>query len=350
MKLMNIADLETPAVLIDMDIMARNIARMQLRCDDLGIGFRPHIKTHKIPALAHMQLDAGAVGIACQKVGEAEVFAAAGCDDIQIPYNIVGVRKLDRLMQLAKTMRITVSADDSAVIAGLADAAKRANTRLRVLVDLGTTIQRTGAPVERIVPLARQIADSSHLDFAGLMVYPSTPPNRLTIQAALTALHEAGLPVEMVSGGGIGAAFAAEPVPEITEIRVGTYIFNDWRVVNDGHGTWDDCAMRVRMTVVSRADPDRAILDGGSKTLSSDTFGEGYGWIVEYPDAKIIKLNEEHAYCDLSGCVSRPQIGEIVHVIPVHTCVVTNLHDRLYGVRGDTVEEMWDVAARGLVY
>lgn len=270
MNLMNVADLETPAVLIDLDIMARNIARMQERCNALGVAFRPHIKTHKIPEIGHMQLEAGAVGIACQKVGEAEVFAAAGFDDIQIPYNIVGERKLNRLMQLAKIARMTVSADDAVVIDGLAAAAKRANARVRVLVDLGTTLQRTGAPIDQIVALAQRIVDASNLDFAGIMLYPSTPPNRPTIQSAIKALNDAGLTVESVSGGGIGAAFDAEAVPEVTELRVGTSIFNDWRTVNEGYATWDDCAMRVRMTVVSRADADRAILDGGSKTISSE--------------------------------------------------------------------------------
>jgi D-serine deaminase-like pyridoxal phosphate-dependent protein len=350
MILMNVSALETPAVLIDLDIMLSNIAQMQRHCDALGKAFRPHIKTHKIPEIAHMQLEAGAVGIACQKVSEAEVFADAGVEDIQIPYNIVGERKLDRLMGVNRVCRLTVSADDPAVIDGLEAAARRHNARLRVMVDLGTDIQRTGAPPERVVELARRIRDSQRLDFAGLLVYPSTVSNRPRIQAALTMLHDAGFAVDSVSGGGIGGAAQAADVPEVTELRVGTYIFNDVNTLNAGLCGIEDCAMRVRMTVVSRPDADRVILDGGSKTIAADRTDDGHGLIVEYPEARIYKLSEEHAHCDFSACSARPSIGDIVHVIPVHTCVVTNLHDRIYGVRGDYVEEIWEVAARGMVY
>lgn len=350
MILMNVSALETPAVLIDLDIMLSNIAQMQRHCDALGKAFRPHIKTHKIPEIAHMQLEAGAVGIACQKVSEAEVFADAGVEDIQIPYNIVGERKLDRLMGVNRVCRLTVSADDPAVIDGLDAAARRHDARLRVMVDLGTDIQRTGAPAERVVELARRIRDSQRLDFAGLLVYPSTVSNRPRIQAALTILHDAGFAVDSVSGGGIGGAAQAADVPEVTELRVGTYIFNDVNTLNAGLCGIEDCAMRVRMTVVSRPDADRVILDGGSKTIAADRTDNGHGLIVEYPEAQIYRLSEEHAHCDFSACGARPSIGDIVHVIPVHTCVVTNLHDRIYGVRGDYVEEIWEVAARGMVY
>jgi D-serine deaminase-like pyridoxal phosphate-dependent protein len=349
MILMPVSALETPAVLIDLDIMMRNIAQMQQRCDALGKAFRPHIKTHKIPEIAHMQLEAGAVGIACQKISEAEVFADAGIEDIQIPYNIVGERKLDRLMGINRVCRLTVSADDEAVIDGLAAAAERHNARLRVMVDLGTDIQRTGAPPERALDLAKRIRSSERLDFAGLLVYPSTISNRPRIQAALALLHGAGFTVETVSGGGIGGAAEAEHVPEVTELRVGTYIFNDVNTLDAGLCRIENCAMRVRMTVVSRPDADRVILDGGSKTIAADRARDGHGLIVEYPEARIYKLSEEHAHCDFSACARRPSIGESVHVIPAHTCVVTNLHDRIYGVRGDHVEEIWEVAARGMV-
>jgi len=342
-------DLETPSILIDLDRMEANIARMQAHCDALGLKFRAHIKTHKIPAIARQQLEAGAVGIACQKVSEAEVFAAEGFHDIQLPYNILGERKTARLADLAIANKVTVSADSEIVIDGLQKAAADKDVTIRVMVDLETDIHRTGAAVERVVRLAQQIDAAANLHFAGLLVYPSNPTVRPDLQEALARLHEAGIGVDSVSGGGTGAALHAAEMPELTEIRVGTYVFNDWTTVKRGWAALGDCAMHVMATVVSRPTENRAILDSGSKTLSSE-FDDGYGHIVEYPDARIYKLNEEHGYVDLSACAHKPDVGEIVHVVPVHTCVVTNLHNQIYGVRGDEIEVVWPVAARGLVW
>ena len=343
-------DLETPAVLIDMDRVARNIARMQARCDALGLALRPHIKTHKIPAIARMQIDAGAVGIACQKTTEAQVFADAGFTDIQIPYNILGPAKIARLIGLARRLRVTVSADHPAVIDGLAEAARAAGIRLRVMVDIATDLQRTGAPVTEAVALARRIASSPHLHFAGLLVYPSAASMRPAVQEALALLDREGIAVESVSGGGTPASLDADHFPELTELRVGTYVFNDWTTIQQGCASLDDCAMRVAATVVSTPTPERVILDSGSKTLSSDRIDGLFGHILEYPDARIYQLNEEHAFVNVRDCARRPVIGERVHVIPAHTCVVTNLHDRLYGVQGESIAAIWPVAARGKVW
>jgi D-serine deaminase-like pyridoxal phosphate-dependent protein len=346
----NIHNLETPSVLIDLDRMEANIARMQAHCAALGVAFRPHIKTHKIPAIAQMQIDAGAVGIACQKVSEAEVFAGAGFNDIQIPYNILGAPKTARLANLALYNRVSVSADNPTVIAGLAEAAGANEMSIRVLIELATEIGRTGAQVEDVVQLAKQIEAAENLHFAGLLVYPSNPITRPALQEALTLLNRAGIGVDIVSGGGMGGAHHAADVPELTELRVGTYVFNDWTTVQNGWATLDDCAMRVRATIVSRPNVDRAILDCGSKTLSSDIFEGGYGYIPQYSQARIYRLNEEHAYVDVSACDERPDVGEIVDVIPVHACVVTNLHDTVYGMRGADVEVAWTVQARGKVW
>ena len=347
---MNIDQLETPAVLIDLDRMELNVARVQALCDQAGVALRPHIKTHKTPEIARMQIEAGAIGIACQKVSEAEVFAGAGFDDILIPYNILGASKAARLADLALYNRITSVADNLPVIAGLSAAAAALDIRIRVMVELTTEIERTGASVDRAVELAQAIEDDEHLHFAGLMVYPSNPTIRPALQEALARLDELGIGVDTVSGGGTGAVLHVGEVPELTEIRVGTYVFNDWTTIKRGWCQLDDCAMTVRATVVSRPTGTRAILDSGSKTLSSEVIDGGYGYIVEYPDARIYKLNEEHAYVDVSACAEKPQIGEPVSVIPVHACVVTNLHDVLHGVRGESVEVEWAVAARGRVW
>ena len=347
---MRIDALETPSVLINLDRMEANIRRMQAHCDSLGVKFRPHIKTHKIPAIARMQMDAGAVGLACQKVSEAQVFAESSFNDIMIPYNIVGASKAARLADLALYNRIAVSADSLPVIQGLSEAAAAVGVTLRVLVELETEIQRAGVPAERVVELAKRIDADDHLHFAGLVVYPSNPSIRPALQEALTRLHDAGIGVDIVSGGGTGAAIHAADVPELTEIRVGTYVFNDWRTLASGWCALDDCAMTVTATVVSRPSNDRLILDSGSKTLNAESHDGQYGLILDYPDARLYKLNEEHGYVDVSACEVAPEIGERVRILPVHTCVVTNLHNTIYGVRGDQVEVEWTVAARGLVW
>jgi D-serine deaminase-like pyridoxal phosphate-dependent protein len=347
---MTIDELDTPCVLIDLDIMEHNITEMQARCDAAGVAFRPHVKTHKIPDIARMQLSAGAVGIAAQKVTEAEVFAAEGIDNILIPYNIVGPRKTARLLDLAIYNRVTVSADSETTVAGLSEAARPAGMPLRVMVELESEMKRAGASAERAIALAQKIDQDEHLHFAGLLIYPSMPASRPILQEVLARLDGHGIGVDVVSGGGISAAMHLDEVPEISEIRVGTYVFNDWQTVTSGAADFADCAMMVRCTVVSRPDDDRAIIDGGSKTFSSDSLSGLYGYVVEYPDARLYKLNEEHGYLDVSACESRPKVGDMLHVIPVHTCVVTNLHNVIFGHRDGLVEKEWPVAARGCVW
>ena len=345
-----ITDLETPSVLIDLDKMERNIAAMQTRCDELGIQFRPHIKTHKIPDIARRQLEAGAVGIACQKVSEAEVFADAGIRDIQIPYNIVGAAKTRRLAQLARRADLTVTVDNQAVLEGIAAAMQEAKATIGVLVELVSLNKRTGASLQQALELAKQIVATDNLRFAGLMVYPADAAIRPRLQEALKLLEESGIKAATVSGGGSGAILESHLIPELTEMRVGTYIFWDWGSVASGMTSFDNCAMRIRATVVSANEPSRVILDAGSKSIHSETVDGCFGYITEYPDARIYKVNEEHGYVDFSACDKQAQVGDILHIIPVHTCVVTNLHNQIYGTRGDQIEVAWDVAARGLVW
>ncbi|MCY3575557.1 MAG: alanine racemase [Chloroflexi bacterium] len=345
-----IAVLETPSVLIDMDIMERNIARMQARCDQLGISFRPHIKTHKIPDIARRQLAAGAVGIACQKVSEAEVFAAAGFRDIQIPYNIVGARKTGRLAQLARKVKLSVTVDSRAVVDGIAAAAQKADAHIDMLVELVSLGERTGTTPADALSLAQHIAATDNLGFAGLMIYPSDAAIRPRLLETLNLLAAAGIPVAVISGGGSGAIREAHLLPELTEMRVGTYVFYDWNSVSQGYTTFENCAMRLRATVVSAHEASRVILDAGSKSIHSETVNGRFGYIEEFPAARLRQVNEEHGYVDFSACPSTPAVGDILHIIPVHTCVVTNLHNQVYGVRGGMIEQVWDVAARGLVW
>ena len=350
MPIKTLDELETPSVLIDMDIMERNIARMQRRCDELGIHFRPHIKTHKIPDIARRQLEAGAVGIACQKVSEAEVFAAAGFRDIQIPYNIVGARKTARLAALARQVELSVTVDSLVVAEGIAAAARAAETEISLLVELVSLGMRTGTTPKDALAIAQYAQVTPGLRFAGVMIYPSDAAVRPRLQETLALLDEAGLAAETVSGGGSGAIRESHLLPELTEMRVGTYVFWDWGSVDQDYTSFEHCAMRLRATVVSANDPARVILDAGSKALHSETVAGLFGYIEEYPAARLYKVNEEHGYVDFSDCQGMPAVGDIVHVIPVHTCVVTNLHNQLYGMRGGAIEQVWDVAARGMVW
>jgi D-serine deaminase-like pyridoxal phosphate-dependent protein len=344
---------DTPVVTIDLDIMEANIRRLQAYCDAHGIANRPHIKTHKIPEIARRQLAAGATGITCQKLGEVAVMLDAGLRDILITYNVLGAAKVRRLRALADHpgARLAVAIDDLAVARALSEVFADAADPLRVLVECDTGAGRMGTPTPAAtVELAQAIAGLPGLWFEGLMTYPITDETARFVEATLTKLDRAGLRAHTVSTGGTPAYPRAHTVPGVTEHRAGTYVFNDRATVAAGVADWDDCAMRIRTTVVSRPAPDRAILDAGSKTLSSDLLGQtGYGRIVEYPEAVIARLNEEHGIVDLAACARRPDVGEIVSIIPNHTCVVTNLHDALVGVRDGRAEVVWPVAARGAV-
>jgi D-serine deaminase-like pyridoxal phosphate-dependent protein len=341
--------LDTPALIVDLDVMEANLARLQAYCHAHGLGLRPHIKTHKIPALAHKQMALGAVGIACQKLGEAEVMAEAGLTDILIPYNIVGPQKLEHLTALARRAKMTVAVDSAEVARPLAEFLAGSGASVSAVIELASELNRCGVTEARAaVALAREIAAAGGLQFRGVMVYPSSAESMPLVMEALAALRAEGLNPQMVSGGGTPTAYRSHEFPGLTEIRAGTYIFNDWSYVRSGVCSLEQCALRVLVTVVSAPAPGRVILDGGSKTFSSD-MGTPMGHIVEYPQAVIYKLNEEHGYVDVSACPHSPKVGERLTVIPNHACGTVNMHNQVAGVRGQTVETLWDVAARGKV-
>jgi len=349
-----VADLDTPAVTIDVDIMDANIHRVQDHLARLGVANRPHVKTHKIPALGRRQMAAGAVGITCQKLGEVEVFADAGvADDVLLTYNILGTAKTDRLMALAKRLRrLAVVLDNETVARGLSEAGVRHGQDVPFLVECDTGFGRTGVQTpEAALDLARIAMRLPRLRFEGLMTFPNRDPDtRAFFERALELFKRAGIPVPVVSGGGTPALTTVDRFPMLTEHRAGTCIFNDTMVVASGWATWDDCAMRVRATVVSRPTDTRAVIDCGTKVLTSDLYTvKGYGHLMEYPDASIVNLSEEHGVVDLTACRERPAVGDVVSVVPNHCCVVSNMVDELYGVRRGKVEETWRVAARGAV-
>jgi D-serine deaminase-like pyridoxal phosphate-dependent protein len=359
----NVESLDTPVATVDLDAVERNIVRMQSYSDEHGLAFRPHIKTHKLPAIAHMQLAAGAVGITCQKLGEAEVMERSGVSDILLTYPLLGPAKAERLAALAGEARMSVAADSAEVARGLSAALGPAGVEAGFLVEVDTGFNRTGVQSpEAAAELASLVESLPGLRFDGLMTYPTQEGTGAKLRACIDAIGLRGLEVRVVSAGGTPTFFTNHEHPEITEVRAGTYIYGDVSCIANRAVPLEDCALRIRATVVSRPTHDRGILDAGSKTLTNDPAergqpmdddarsrlgGSGKGLIVEYPEAEIYALSEEHGHVDFSACDSRPEVGEVVTVIPNHACGCTNMHDDVVVHRSGRIVGTWPVAARG---
>jgi D-serine deaminase-like pyridoxal phosphate-dependent protein len=345
--------LDTPALTVDLTAVERNIERMQSYCNRHGIALWPHIKTHKLPAIAHMQMRAGAAGITCQKLGEAEVMAAAGLGKILITFPIVGQRKLRRLARLAAEHDVAVVADSEAVVRGLSRALAEAGASVGFLVECDTGQGRAGVQTpEAAAALGALAASLPGLEFAGLMTHPLPDGYGPFFARARELLAEHGLDVERASVGGTPTGFTAHAGGGVTELRAGTYVFGDRSCMANGTVTLEDCALRVRATVVSIPTPARVVIDAGSKSLTTDPGAVpegGFGYVVGWPGATIYELHEEHALVDISGCETRAVIGDTVEVIPNHVCPTVNLHDEVFVHRGGEVVARWPVAARGKV-
>jgi D-serine deaminase-like pyridoxal phosphate-dependent protein len=341
-------ELETPIAVVDLDRLEANIRRLQAYLNEHSLANWPHIKTHKIPAIAQMQLAAGAAGITCQTLGEAEVMAQAGCKHIFLPYNLVGAAKLRRLIALAQQAQISVTADSIAVVMGLAEAVEQAGVTLEVLVEFDTGAQRCGVQSpEEALRLARAIDGSPGLRFGGLMTYPYNVTTDEFVAKTKTLCEGVDLRIERVSIGGTAGMYQAHTCRSATEYRAGMYIYGDRNLLTRGAMELEECSFNVISTVVSRPTATRGIIDGGSKTFSSDLLGlEGHGLILEYPEARIYTLSEEHGHVDFSPCRSLPTIGERLTIIPNHCCVVNNLFRAIIGLRNGHVEVVWSVVAR----
>jgi D-serine deaminase-like pyridoxal phosphate-dependent protein len=348
-----IDDLDTPSVLIDLDRVEANLRRAQDYADAHGLRLRPHIKTHKIPDLARRQVELGAIGITCQKLGEAEAMADGGIRDILLTFNLLGRAKLQRLVALARRVRLSVTLDNAVVASELDAAMREAGLVLPVLIECDTGGERCGVQTpEEAVELARLVAALKGVRLEGLMTYPARGQTEVTaawLGEAVAGLKAAGVEPGAVSTGGTPDLYRAHEVTVATEHRPGTYIYHDRDQARASLGL-EACAMSILATVVSRPTDGRAILDAGSKTFSSDSLGlDGFGLITDHPLAVLAKFSEEHGHVDCSASNARPRIGERVTIIPNHACAVTNLHDVVYGVRGDRVERVFKVEARGRV-
>lgn len=347
-----IAQFGTPCAVIDLEVVDLNIARLQSLCDKAGLTNRPHIKTHKSPFLARRQLQAGAIGITCQKLGEAEVMAEAGIEDILIATNIIGAARSGRLAALQRRLPLKICADNPTTLAAYAEAGRTAGRPVRVLVECDTGQKRAGVETpEEAVALARMVRDDPWLEFGGLMFYPPLdgwPATQDFLRTTREGLVSLNLVPDIISTGGTPNLVNLGQLDGATEHRSGTSIFNDRMMMAAGVASIEDCALKIFTSVVSRAGDGRGILDAGSKTFTSDTGGlEGFGLILEHPEARIHKMAEEHGFLDLSRCDQQPVVGDILRVVPNHVCVAVNMFDQLVAVRDNSIVDVLPVAARG---
>ena len=361
---MHVSEIDTPAILIDLDIMERNLQRAAEYARHHDLRLRPHTKTHKIPALGRKQVELGAAGLTVAKVGEAEVMVNSGTPDLLVAYPVIGRRKLDRLMQLARSTRVTVGLDSVAAARQLSDSARESQVNIGVLAEVDVGLGRVGVdPGDELIQLIRNLERMPRLSFEGVTFYPGHIRSlddggrrdieklSATVGEMLAVLKRAGIEPRIVSGGSTPTLFQSHLVSGVNEIRPGTYIFNDKNTVVSGACGYEDCAASILVTVVSTARPGQIIIDGGSKTFSSDRLGGAgeatYGHFVEAPEAVFTKSNEEHGYVDVRRAGRDFSVGDRLSVVPNHICVCMNLHEQVYGVRGEAVEQIWKVEGRG---
>jgi D-serine deaminase-like pyridoxal phosphate-dependent protein len=359
----SLESLLTPAAVVDLDIMESNLERMAAYARNHNLGLRPHTKTHKSPLLAAEQIRHGAAGLTVAQLHEARLMAAAS-DDILLAHPPVGAPKLARLLALPAGTRLTVALDSRAALEPLAIAADTAAREIGVLVELDLGMGRVGLadPVEAVA-LCELCTQLDGVRWRGVMFYPGHIREHVDQQdSALervdTQLHrvlqllgERGLYPEIVSAGSTPAAFASHRIRGLTEIRPGTYIFNDRTTAAIGACAWEDCAYSVLATVVSTAVSGQAVVDAGSKALFREELRgsswSGFGALLDRPAVTVKGMSEEHGLLDLSQTEWQPRVGDRVRIVPNHVCVSVNLHDVVWGVRGERLERSWPVAARG---
>lgn len=353
------AELDTPVLCIDLPLMEANVARMARFFADRQAALRPHTKTHKSPVLAHKQIAAGAIGVTCAKLGEAEIMAQAGIRDILIANQIVSPRKIARLVNLAAQVPVMVAVDHPDNVAELDGAARAKGVELRVLVEVDIGMGRCGVPSGgAVLTLARQVADAPALRFEGLMGYEGHAvmiPDRAgrereavaameRLMAARDIVEAGGLPVGIVSTGGTGTYDVTGAYPGVTEVQAGSYITMDTQY-RDVVGIDFACALFVLAQVISTPRPDVAIIDAGLKTVTKDfglpVLARPEGW-------RLTRLSEEHGFLERDGGSEPPlRPGDRVAIWPNHGCTTINLHDDFVALRHGLVEAVWPIAGRG---
>jgi D-serine deaminase-like pyridoxal phosphate-dependent protein len=364
---MRTEDLDTPALLIDLDVLDRNIRAMSAAAGEAGVRLRPHTKTHKSPEIARLQVDAGATGITVAKLGEAEVMVEAGLDDVFIAYPIVGPAKLERLGALMERARIRVSLDAVDVAEGIGRVGKEVGRDVPVLVDVDTGLHRMGRePGEPSARAALDIAAVPGVEVIGLSTHAghayraadADELRRIAEREALDVVETAercereGLRIREISVGSTPTARIAAGLDGVTEIRPGTYVFHDVQQMRLGVATEEDCAATILATVVSRPSSERFVIDAGTKSFSGDG-GDGppfpgRGVVAGRPELRLDFMNEEHGVGHVEGDAEL-RIGDRLEVIPLHVCSAVNLFDAAFGLRDGAVDHEIAIAARGMV-
>jgi D-serine deaminase-like pyridoxal phosphate-dependent protein len=357
---------DTPSLVVHLPTVKRNIAKLADYAAQHNLKIRPHTKTHKSVYMARLQMQAGATGLTVAKAGEAEVMSEAS-QDLFVAYPALDPARAQRLAKLAQRLTLRVGLDSAVAADAIADAARAASATVGILVDLDIGFHRTGvqSPLEALA-LAQHISRTRGLRLDGIMGFPGNLKGTLEQQTPVlrsinAMLHETldllrknGLDAPIVSGGSSPSAYFSHAVDALTEIRPGTYIYHDMNQVHGGFATIDDCAARLECTVVSNAVPGKFVIDAGSKALTMDRCAHnpdtaGHGYVIEYPQARIVRLSEEHGEVDASQCDRTPRLGERVRVIPNHICPCVNLHNHFWlRDENDTLHQL-PVNARGMV-
>jgi D-serine deaminase-like pyridoxal phosphate-dependent protein len=361
---MHYKELDTPALLVELDRLEANISSMASFAKSHCVNLRPHTKTHKCPEIANLQIRAGAHGITCAKIGEAEIMAAAGLNDILIANEIIGDKKIRRLIDLSKKIRLCVAVDSLFGASQLNAALDQANQTIDIVIEINCGQNRCGVlPGEDALKLAKAITQLNHLKLRGLMTHAGHAYLQTTqedvrkvgmqegevLVASAELLRSNGIAVEVVSTGSTPTAQYCGSVKGVTEIRPGNYVFYDLTQIDLFSCTLQDCALSVLTTVISCPANNRVIVDAGKKALTSEPLGRtgeqdrGFGFIPE-KDAAVNRLSEEHGVLETE---TRFEIGEKVRIIPNHACVVVNMFDEMYGIRGGQVEKVFKIEGRG---
>lgn len=356
-------DLPTPAVVVDLETAERNIRVMAEQAKLYGLKHRPHVKTHRSGYFAEKQMEYGCCGITAAKLGEAEVMADHGINDIFVAYPLIGKEKMDRLVQLSKRVKVSTVINSEFGALSLSQAFEACGRSVDVLIELDGGVNRGGLKDgESALLFARKVRQLKGIRMTGLMYYGgliydshdraeveiAAKKERDELVAAARLLENDGFRMEVLSAGSSFSGKCPEYLEGITEIRSGHYIFNDRGQLDVGLANEQDCALRVITTVVAKPDGHVVICDVGTKSLTSDRchYAKGFGMIIGHPELEVCSLNEEHAFVSCEG-VNTLQIGDKVELIPNHACVVTNLAGCVYGLRDGRLERVIAVEAKG---
>ncbi len=357
--LMNKSELKTPALILDLEILKKNIFSMSEYLKKGNVSLRPHIKCHKTPEIAKMQIAAGAAGVMVAKLGEAEVMSNAGIKNIAIANQIVQEQKIKDLADLCRHNEISVAVDSPMVVERMDNIAAREGININAMVEVDVGMGRCGvSPGKPALEMTKKVSESKHLTFRGLMGYEGMAAyiksfkerknechrcyNKLVKTARL--IEKEGYEVEVVSAGATTSFSIAAEYPGITEIEAGSYVFMD--LAHKMEGVPFDYALYVLTTVISKPSNDRAIIDGGLKTFSET---EGFAKAKDISGIELYKLDEEHGYLRLNDEGKKIEVGDTIEFIPAYSSTTVNLHERFYVTKGEKVESTWKIAARGRV-